>query len=154
MTRKTCSIDGCDNIAHGQTLCSKHYHRYLRSPDFVRIKGQTGKGTISKNGYRIFKINNQRFPEHRLVMEKHLGRKLETKEHVHHINGNRLDNRIENLIVLTIGNHISLHHTGMKHSPETIAKIKRNIVGKRFGYKHSKETIEKIRNSHLARLSK
>ena len=46
--------------------------------------------------------------EHRLVMENHLNRYLTPGEEIHHINGNKLDNRIENLELFT--NH-SVHIT-------------------------------------------
>lgn len=47
--------------------------------------------------------------EHVLVAEQKLGRAICSSEHVHHINGDRSDNRPENLEVLTASEHMRLH---------------------------------------------
>lgn len=47
--------------------------------------------------------------EHRAVVENHLNRILNSEEVVHHVNGNKKDNKIENLEVMTISEHASYH---------------------------------------------
>ncbi|KKK92831.1 hypothetical protein LCGC14_2699000 [marine sediment metagenome] len=107
---KICSVDGCDSVMRGgKGLCSTHYQRLWRRGNLEVSNRPEGTGTIGQ-GYLNFTINGRRISEHRLVVERFLGRRLSPKEYIHHINGDTLDNRIENLRIVTAKTHRSHHN--------------------------------------------
>jgi hypothetical protein len=91
---------------NGLTKCNGYNLIYC--PDHPKANAM-GKGYIRNN---------------RFVMEKHLGRCLEDNEVVHHKNGKRDDDRIENLELLTKNEHSRIHNR------ETVKKLKRDIYGR------------------------
>lgn len=94
-----CSIPGCEKPHLAKGLCSRHYDRQRQGLvlDAPPLRAPNGTGHVGTAGYREITVEGARVFEHRHVMSKHLGRELFDHENVHHKNGDRLDNRLENL---------------------------------------------------------
>lgn len=71
--------------------------------------------------------------QHRLVMESVIGRKLVRSEHVHHKDGNKQNNDISNLEILSSSQHAKEHHTGVPKSEELKSKLSASMKGKYVG---------------------
>lgn len=115
-------------------MCRKCHNKFT-SPwgeDHPRWKG----GTKDKYGYKQIKLypgdpyyemskhKSDYVLEHRVVMARHIGRSLKSTEIVHHVNGIKDDNRIENLELL----EDMTRHIPSMAEPIVIRRLRREIV--------------------------
>lgn len=112
MSKRICTIEGCTEPENAKGLCHPHYYRVRRygDPNYPvqrqrsRKKPGDPKGWINDQGYRLLMMPGHpnsdkmgRIREHILIMSEYLGRPLLSHENIHHKNGVRNDNRIDNL---------------------------------------------------------
>ena len=102
--------------------CKKLFYRGKSNISDFREKKYCSRDCYWKaKDKNSFRLNNEGYLRnhkdqylHRLVMEKHLKRKLKKNEHIHHKDGNKLNNRISNLELHTNSNHRKEHNKNAK----------------------------------------
>ena len=103
---KTCTVEDCTKPHQAKGMCQMHYrrNRLYKDPKLRPGRPRKNKSSVNNNGYEIlYEPENPNANKnglvliHRKVMSEFLGRPLLRTEQVHHKNGIRNDNRLENL---------------------------------------------------------
>ena len=129
---RRCFVGFPQPYCRGHSLAKKTFHPPLNTKHGAEHSAWKG-GRTTNLGYVLIRTPGHPYglkhkgyvPEQRLVMEAHLGRYLTATERVHHLNRDRADNRLENL-VLTVNQaeHMRLHK---EPKPSPSAETRRKL---------------------------
>lgn len=102
-----CNQD-CASIHKSKEISGKGNGRWNGGVCFRKCDGYIAIYDPNKNAVRPYTM------QHRKIMEEFLGRRLKDEEVVHHINGDRTDNRLENLMLFKNAGEHQKYHNGLK----------------------------------------
>lgn len=111
------------NIPRRPNTTNSPYYNNIQKEYTIKINNGYFYRHLKPNDpfYKMAKKSDKHIAEHRYVMAKHLNRCLEPWEAVHHKDGNKQNNQIENLMIIDCSEHLKYHGS----LRELLAEIKR-----------------------------
>ena len=166
---KVCSVNNCGRFVIAKGLCNAHYTRLKRTGDvqaeLLVTRSHFGssnpkwKGGQTTDGRGRTLLHRPDHPSankwgyvyrYRILVEESIGRFLTSDEIVHHKDGDKSNDAIENLEIMSQSNHIAEHRDQMSNG---IRRFFKNNQSPWVGRKHTEETKAKIRADRLATLA-
>ncbi len=115
-TGKTCSSQCFSEIMRKHSTGVKKTPETLEKlknalPRSAKHHAWKGGKTVNDRGYVLVKEQDSKkyVREHRVIVERALGRKLSSSEHIHHIDGDKKNNKLNNLMVVSREQHMAIH---------------------------------------------
>ena len=143
------------SLAKGYTKSCGCLHKEKSILNLPKNARSIGYKRVTQKGYIEIKTEFGFVREHVKVMQDHIGRAIKQNECVHHKDGNKKNNNLENLELMNHGEHTRDHHLGKKRSEKARANISEGIKKSIFekghrGRKLNASKVIEIRKIHAS----